>query len=1664
MSAGYAPGDEPVPNYRLIEFLGRGGFGEVWKASAPGGAHAALKMIALDGKRGAKEFRALQLVKHIRHPNLVQVTAFWMKDATGRILDEEMTGSLTLADVEGPGAIQETMDADAIPAMRGAPTELIIAMGLGDKSLSDRLAECQQQRLAGIPPEELLEYMDQAARAIDFLNSPRHDLGEGPVAIQHRDIKPQNMLIVGDAVQLCDFGLARALSDITVTQFAGSPAYSAPECLDGNRVSGTTDQYSLAITYIELRSGVLPFDDDSLMGVINAHVQGKLNLSRLPPAERAVIEKATSLQPDHRYPLARAMVRALRAAYEEPENAAGEAKTAGAGKNDPHDAASSSILLTMPQLDEAVESRDTADELARATVADSSGRGIDSAIAGSAAPPLPERPGRRLPWAIAVSAVVVAMLAAVAWRLPRGGSSGEPKAGIARDGENVSSSSSQADPVAARTPLGQIQDIRDRLQTAGRALRDDAGEAFALAGAALKRLDDEVLAGDESVAPLRLELRRSSHLLRARAAARLDHWDDARAEIQAFQASGEADQGERSVAAALIALVDVEGDPRLDRLDPSRWLDLRKHAAQARQASGEGWLRDELAGAQQRLAELLVGRADALLKQGDSAAAATLLEAIVEEKEVGRQARLLLAECRLHGGDVEGGLSELDRIDAAKLDQPLEANFAALTATARLRQPMTSAKTLAAALGEAADSYRTLPLIRGGSVTDRLTRELLKAVKTRTAAATLEASVRDELIDLLAVVEQRVTQRLVREQARQQYADLLTTRIRSRIESTAPPDFAAQLRDCEAADRALVSDGLITAAWAEALVENRRNGPATDQVFADDLQVSPGDQAYVQYVRLRVLSNSGQGIDSPLFRETLAHLIPAFGQQPLPSGLQLMHRQLQTARVYLKRVRALRRKIGGDPIAALLERPFADRGSADVVFGQLRNFDRLLDDIDEIRLPLDTNLVLAAWYRSPREADLARSLAGELVSGEADLGEDRLPVLRVSAESLAAAAQDSPARQAAIAAYRRLVEEIFAHRAVRDLDDEIAVRLMRQIIEPALAIEISPADLPEAARPSLASDLAYLFAARGGLLAERLYADWGEVDLVELRRRRYEAFDRSVNYATIGHGIVPSYLTGRGQARIALAERPDQDTLNQAEQDAVAALKSDHDDPAANSLLALVYRYRASEVASRDPKRVVELMQKAESLCRKAVDHGGEPRIKARYLTDLSNVYLWWANFTSDVDQKQPRLEQAIDNARQALEIDSTSEDAHRAWGNAAEDLAWIVARVKQDSAMADRFYDVALEHHEEATRLHPRKAKTWFDFGRAALRSVTEHYHDTPQASPVESADEAISRLEVAHRALSEATRLDPSLDQAYYFLGLVDIWLGKPAQAGNRFAQAVEIGVKDHRREVSYTSQWARVSMSVLSGVAFEMDVKHAKPDIDPATNLARSAASALDALPEGVGAAWYSDPKKEAVALASTADAMRGNTDEALKRLDAALPKDRDPDVTEINLLVARAYGCMASTERWKSDASFRGRALLDAQRAYALAVKDRGAITATRRLTAAEMCALLAHRLSKRRDDPDALRAKSRDAARQLLTLLVNNPLMLYHPHAWMWRQALADTLIDELLESDQANPREQRRLADEIRGHLNFAEKMGAERSRIRLLREDLAKALSPPPK
>lgn len=266
------PGAEPLPGYRLIEFLGKGGYGEVWKAEAPGTFQVALKFVPLRDGHGATERRALEIIKRIHHPNLLAIFGVWQ--------EEDL---------------------------------IIIGMELADSTLQDRLDQARAEGLAGIPGQELIEYLAEAAKGIDHLNKRIHSFaGRERLGVQHRDIKPQNILLVGGGVKVADFGLARFL-DGSVTGHTGNltPAYAAPEFFQ-NQTSDRSDQYCLALTYCMLRGGRLPFSGGAA-ALVAGHLHQPPDLSMVPMSERPVVARALAKEPARRWPTCRAFVEALRA-------------------------------------------------------------------------------------------------------------------------------------------------------------------------------------------------------------------------------------------------------------------------------------------------------------------------------------------------------------------------------------------------------------------------------------------------------------------------------------------------------------------------------------------------------------------------------------------------------------------------------------------------------------------------------------------------------------------------------------------------------------------------------------------------------------------------------------------------------------------------------------------------------------------------------------------------------------------------------------------------------------------------------------------------------------------------------------------------------------------------------------------------------------------------------------------------------------------------------------------------------------------------------------------------------------------------------------------------------------------------------------------------------
>ena len=249
--APLAPGIEPFPGYCLERFLGRGGWGEVWKASRPQGDHVALKFLPCDNQlNSVQEIRALQQIRQLSHPHLIRLDQIW-----------------------------------------GWSGSIVIEMELAEGNMLDLLDIYYHDLGSGIVAEHLNHYLMQAAEAIDFLNKRQHSLQGQRMAVRHCDIKPSNLLVLAGTVKVADFSLsALTASAMWYHNRAGTLNYAAPEVFQG-WLSDRTDQFALAVSYCELHTGHLPFHNTPAK-FDKSYVRPEPDLSLLDAAERPVIARA----------------------------------------------------------------------------------------------------------------------------------------------------------------------------------------------------------------------------------------------------------------------------------------------------------------------------------------------------------------------------------------------------------------------------------------------------------------------------------------------------------------------------------------------------------------------------------------------------------------------------------------------------------------------------------------------------------------------------------------------------------------------------------------------------------------------------------------------------------------------------------------------------------------------------------------------------------------------------------------------------------------------------------------------------------------------------------------------------------------------------------------------------------------------------------------------------------------------------------------------------------------------------------------------------------------------------------------------------------------------------------------------------------------------------
>jgi hypothetical protein len=163
------------------------------------------------------------------------------------------------------------------------------------------LQEVCRRRQATPPREELLQAMAMAADGLDFL-SQRY-------RCSHKNVRPDNMLLLDGALKLTRYGYPNAVD------LGGSLAavgFLAPERLRGDEVTARSDQFALAITYVEFRANSNPLIPNRLEVACGLE---EPELSALPEEERAVVARALRARPEERWSDCQEFVSKLDAAF-----------------------------------------------------------------------------------------------------------------------------------------------------------------------------------------------------------------------------------------------------------------------------------------------------------------------------------------------------------------------------------------------------------------------------------------------------------------------------------------------------------------------------------------------------------------------------------------------------------------------------------------------------------------------------------------------------------------------------------------------------------------------------------------------------------------------------------------------------------------------------------------------------------------------------------------------------------------------------------------------------------------------------------------------------------------------------------------------------------------------------------------------------------------------------------------------------------------------------------------------------------------------------------------------------------------------------------------------------------------------------------------------------
>src|SRR5687767_11170413 len=272
--------------FRILEKIGTGGMGSVYKASQP----AMNRMVAIK----------------ILHPKLAG-----RKDLTSRFRRE----ARAMSQLTHPNTVKVFMYGE----LEDDGSLYIVMEMLEGRNLNQTV-----RKEGPLPIERAIPILIQCCGALQ----EAHDLG-----IVHRDLKPENIFLsrqggIADFPKVLDFGLAKVTErqmqpgSVILTQEGmvfGTPEFMSPEQAQGKTLDARSDTYSLAVILYETLTGKLPFTARTPMEYIQKHViEPPIALSERVPDRRfesgldAVLNKALAKKPDDRFQSAAEFAESLR--------------------------------------------------------------------------------------------------------------------------------------------------------------------------------------------------------------------------------------------------------------------------------------------------------------------------------------------------------------------------------------------------------------------------------------------------------------------------------------------------------------------------------------------------------------------------------------------------------------------------------------------------------------------------------------------------------------------------------------------------------------------------------------------------------------------------------------------------------------------------------------------------------------------------------------------------------------------------------------------------------------------------------------------------------------------------------------------------------------------------------------------------------------------------------------------------------------------------------------------------------------------------------------------------------------------------------------------------------------------------------------------------------